>query len=234
MSYVDVLIPGIAGAALIFFPQWFTKTQGEEFQKKRKTLRLLGAILLFVAFGYLVIRVAQPSPAAGAEPTVEMHRTQATAADPSGWNLAASTLGGFSVLIPLPFNDFTVKGNGPKTDSTVIHAVGAKGPDGIKFSATKMFDPEGKTPPDLASFPQNFPKSGYTVSDVDTSPFSGFPSVSFTVKSASGGGYVRYVKVPGSVLALTLEFPSSQEAVASGYREKFLSSLKITDPGESR
>jgi len=234
MSYVDVLIPGLVGAALIFFPQWFTKSQGEEFQKKRKTLRRYGVLLLFVAFGYLAIRVAQPSPAAGAEPMVEMHRTQATADDPSGWNLAASTLGGFSVLIPLPFNDFTVKARDPKTDGTVVHAVGAKSSEGIKFSATKMFDPEGKAPPDLASFPQNFPKSRYTVSDVDTSPFSGFPSVSFTVKSASGGGYVRYVKVPGSVIALTLEFPSDQEKIASGYREKFLSSLQITDPGETR
>lgn len=234
MSYVDVLIPGLAGAALIFFPQWFTKAQGEEFQKKRKTFRWLGAILLFIALVYLVIRVAQPSPAAGPEPMVEMHRTQATAADPSGWNLAASTLGGFSVLIPLPFNDFTVKAKDPKTDSTVVHAVGATSAEGIKFSATKMFDPEGKTPPDLASFPQSFSGSGYTVSDVDTSPFSGFPSVSFTVKGASGGGYVRYVKVPGSIIALTLEFPSDQEAVASGYREKFLSSLTITAPAESR
>ena len=45
---------------------------------------------------------------AWAEPQMEMHRVQATTKDPSGWYLAASTHGAFSVLIPIPFNDFTV------------------------------------------------------------------------------------------------------------------------------
>lgn len=229
MSYVDVLIPALAGAALLFFPQWFTKSRGEELQKKRKNFRLYGVLLLGVALLYLAIRIAQPlmSPA---EPTLEMHRTQATAADPSGWNLAASTQGGFSVLIPLPFNDFTVIGK----KTALMHTVGAKSADGIKFAATKILNPEGKAPPDLARLPQDFQATGNTVSDIDPSPFSGYPAVSFTARRATDGAYLRYVKVPGGVIALTLEFPSDKADLASSYREKFLSSLQVAEPGGGR
>ncbi len=54
----------------------------------------------------IAITVAWPAIAM-AEPKLEMHRVGAKADDGSGWHLAVSSKGSFSVLLPIPFNDFT-------------------------------------------------------------------------------------------------------------------------------
>jgi len=162
-----------------------------------------------------------------AEPKMEMHRIQATTKDPSGWYLAASTHGAFSVLIPIPFNDFTVIDDDPKFGKIKGHIVGAKSAEGIKFSAAEAPIIVGKTPTNLASLPQQFSKSGNTVSDIDNSLFAGYPSVSFSVKGPSSGAYMRHVKTPKSLIVLVLEYPKEQAKAAEGLRSTFLSSLKI-------
>jgi len=167
-----------------------------------------------------------------AEPQMEMHRVQATTKDPSGWHLAASTHGTFSVLIPIPFNDFTVTDDDPKVGRIKTHTVGAKSAEGIKFSATETPIIEGRSPTNLASLPQQFSKPGHTVSDIDTSLFAGYPSVSFSVKGPSSGAYMRHVKTPKSLILLILEYPNDQARAAEGFRSSFLSSLRInkTEP----
>jgi hypothetical protein len=161
-----------------------------------------------------------------AEPQMEMHRLQATTKDPSGWNLAKSTHGSFAVLIPIPFNDFTVTDD-PKLGKIKAHIVGAKSADGIKFSATETPIIEGRTPTNLVAFPDQFRKSGQTVSDVDTSLFAAYPSVSFSVRGPSSGAYMRCVKTAKTVILVILEYPVDQAKTADGFRSVFLSSLKI-------
>ena len=169
---------------------------------------------------------------AWAEPQMEMHRVQATTKDPSGWYLGASTHGSFSVLIPIPFNDFTVTDDDPKVGKIKTHTVGAKSAEGIKFSATETPIIEGRSPTNLATLPQQFRKPGQTVSDIDTSLFAGYPSVSFSVKGPSSGAYMRHVKTPKSLIVVILEYPTDQAKGAEGLRSVFLSSLKInkTEP----
>ena len=169
---------------------------------------------------------------AWAEPQMEMHRVQATTKDPSGWYLAASTHGSFSVLIPIPFNDFTVTDDDPKVGKIKTHTVGAKSAEGIKFSATETPIIEGRSPTNLAALPRQFRKPGQTVSDIDTSLFAGYPSVSFSVKGPSSGAYMRHVKTPKSLILVILEYPTDQAKGAEGLRSVFLSSLKInkTEP----
>jgi hypothetical protein len=169
---------------------------------------------------------------APAEPQMEMHRVQATTRDPSGWYLAASTHGSFSVLIPIPFNDFTVTEDDPKVGKIRTHTVGAKSAEGIKFSATELPIVTGRTPTNLVALPQQFRKPGQTVSDLDSSSFAGYPSVSFSVKGPSSGAYMRYVMTPKSLITVILEYPKDQAKIAEVFRSPFLSSLKIntTEP----
>jgi len=54
----------------------------------------------------IAITVAWPAIVT-AQPKLEMHRIGAKADDGSGWHLAVSSKGSFSVLLPIPFNDFT-------------------------------------------------------------------------------------------------------------------------------
>src|SRR5688572_28045597 len=163
------------------------------------------------------------------EPKVEMemHRIQATAKDPSGWYLAASTHGTFSVLIPIPFNDFTGTYNDPKYGTIKTHIVGAKTAEGMEFTGTEAPVLAGRTPTNLMSLPQDFSKSGDKVSDVDTSLFAGYPSVTFSVTRPSGGAYERYVQMPKRYILVMLEYPKDQARAAQEFGPTFLSSLKI-------
>jgi len=167
---------------------------------------------------------------AWADPQMEMHRLQATTKDPSGWYVAASTYGSFSVLTPIPFNDFTVTDDDPKFGKIKTHIVGAKSADGIKFSATETPIIEGRSPTNLAAFPEQFRKPGQTVSDIDTSLFAGYPSVSFSVEGLSSGAYMRHVKTPTTLILVILEYPMDQAKAAAEFRSLFLSSLKINQP----
>src|SRR5262245_43916523 len=121
------------------------------------------------SFMLTLVLLCIPRLICAAEPKMEMHRMQATTKDPSGWYLAASTHGTFSVLIPIPFNDFTVTDDDPKFGKIKTHIVGSKSSEGIKFSATETPIIAGKTPTNLTSFPKQFSKPGQTVSDIDNS-----------------------------------------------------------------
>lgn len=165
-----------------------------------------------------------------AAPKVEMHRQQATTADVSGWYLAAATKGSFSVLIPLPFNDFSVADDDPTAGGVTIYTVGAKSAEGIKFSATESPIVEGKSITDLAALPKQYEKPGQTVADIDSAAYAGHPSIAFSVKGPATGAYVRCVKTPKSVIVLILEFPNGHAKAADEFKTTFLSSLKITTP----
>jgi len=80
----------------------------------------------------IVSLVLMVSTSAIAEPKLEMHRVGVNAGDGSGWYPAVSTKGSFSILLPIPFNDFTTSDS--DTDQ-VSHVVGGKSSEGIKFTA---------------------------------------------------------------------------------------------------
>lgn len=115
------------------------------------------------AIRYLLIHVAIAAsvlarPAVSlAEPKLEMHRAGVAADDGSGWHLAVSSKGSFSVLLPIPFNDFTTR---DAQTGEVTHVVGGKSSEGIKFVAVEL-PPGSKPSPDLASIPKTLAaKSG--------------------------------------------------------------------------
>jgi hypothetical protein len=64
-----------------------------------------------------------------------MHRMQATEPLGDGWHLARSTEGGFSVELPLPFNDFRMRL--PTVDGVEgrSHNLGGKTPGGLSWTA---------------------------------------------------------------------------------------------------
>src|SRR5258708_2024037 len=89
-------------------------------------LRSLARVVL-LALMILASAVAQAQ-----QPKLEMHRAGVNADDGSGWHPAVSTKGSFSILMPIPFNDFTT---GDAGTGEVSHAVGGKSSEGIKFAA---------------------------------------------------------------------------------------------------
>ena len=82
-----------------------------------------------------------------------MHRTQAGTPDAKGWYLAHSDAGRFSVLMPAPFNDFSIDSATVKGAPMTSDAIGTQRADGVKFSV--VCNRGGDAPPNeiLRSFP---------------------------------------------------------------------------------
>lgn len=80
----------------------------------------------------------------GGGTSLKMHRIQATKPIGGGWQLAQSTEGGFSVEVPLPFNDLRIRAlTGDKVEMR-SHTIGGKSPGMLAWSATCMVRRDGK------------------------------------------------------------------------------------------
>ena len=86
---------------------------------------------------------AVPAFAQAVPPGMKMRRIQAGEPDASGWRVAASTEGEFSVRLPLKFNDFTIGEGDSKAPMLHTFTVGAKSQEGIKFTATRIVYRQG-------------------------------------------------------------------------------------------
>jgi len=83
---------------------------------------------------------------------LKMHRLQATDPIGDGWQHAASTEGGFSVELPLAFNDLRIRSETADHVELRAHVIGAKTAGLLAWAATCMMrrdgrlSPEGRTP----------------------------------------------------------------------------------------
>lgn len=171
----------------------------------------------------IAFALALPTIAA-AEPKLEMHRVAATADDGSGWHLAVSSKGSFSVLLPLPFNDFTTS---DAATGEASYVVGGKSTEGIKFAAVEL-KPAGKPLPDLDSIPKSLAaKAGNTVSDVKRSTSGNAEVLTLTMANATTTLYMRCVQTGGVRYTMTVEFPNDYKEWAAANKDKFFDSFKL-------
>src|SRR5262249_21171165 len=151
----------------------------------------------------------------------EIHRVGVKADDGSGWHLAVSTKGSFSVLLPMPFNDFTISGGA--TEETT-HGVGGKSTEGIKFAAVELL-PRGKALPDLAAVPKSLATGGNTVSDVSRSRKGDADILTLTVSNATTVLYMRCIQLGGVRYIMTIESPNAFREWVAANKDKFFDSF---------
>ena len=168
----------------------------------------------------IAISISWPAIAI-AQPKLEMHRVGVKADDGSGWHLAVSSKGSFSVLLPIPFNDFTT--NDAATGETT-YVVGGKSSEGIKFAAVELA-PSGKTPPDLAAIPKTLAASpANKVSDVNKGDAD---VLTLTMANATTTLYMRSIQQNGVRYTLTIEFPNAYRDLVAANRDRFFESFKL-------
>jgi hypothetical protein len=231
MIYAPILIPLIGGILLIGFPKIFIKASTNEFQRVRNLYKSVGIALICVAGLYLF--VVWEGPSAGmtdgvSKPNVKMHRIQAQTPSGSDWFLAKSTEGSFSVLMPIPFNDFTVGDDIPGIGSYKSFAIGAQSVEGIKISAVEMPLTNGRASTNFDETIHNLEAGGSKISEVDKTFFQGWPAVSFAMDAVNTGAFCRYVQTPKSLYLLTVEYPFSYRPAAELLKNRFWESLKLT------
>ena len=106
-------------------------------------LFLLSAILIFQA-GNRWLYAAENDENRARE--IITHRTDAGEPDATGWSLAQSTEGGFSVMMPGQFDDFTVTGVAPDGVPIYSHIVKTRTSEGSNFSAFRVTRVDGTLP----------------------------------------------------------------------------------------
>jgi hypothetical protein len=164
------------------------------------------------------------STVALAQPKLEMHRAGVSADDGSGWHLAVSSKGSFSVRLPIPFNDFTIVD--PGTGETT-YVVGGKSSEGIKFSVAEL-PARGSKPKDMATILESFSsKPANKVSDVSRNSGNDADVLSFSVVNATSTAHIRYIQTKGSLYTLTIECPAAYRDLVAANKDKFFESFKL-------
>lgn len=177
---------------------------------------LLYAMLTISAFG-------QAPP-----PGMKMHRVQAGEPDASGWMPATSTEGGFSVRLPLKFNDFTIVEADPKAPALRTFTVGTKSQEGIKFSATRIVYRKGaRSAKQIFSRFEKGLDLGSTPERITPHRIAEKRAVDLVLKRASDVSYQRVVLLDADLLLMVVESPRSHEATAQQFAGPFFDSLVV-------
>lgn len=156
-----------------------------------------------------------------------MHRTQAGTPDSDGWYSAESTEGGFSIRLPIPFNDFT----GPANDDGTKHSyvIGAKSSEGVRFAAARLpwLMPHTSPQAFLSSTIEGFEKAG-TLREKQFHTIDGYVVLDYSIKQGESAAFFRTFALNDGTLILAVEFPSSIDAsTVKTYADKFFDSAKI-------
>jgi hypothetical protein len=158
---------------------------------------------------------------------IEFHRQAAGEPGPDGWYEAQSTHGGFSVLLPGPFNDFTQTGLSEEGGKVIIHVVGMVSPMGVKYSALAMSSADDKGLPksNLEGLATTAEKEGALRGKQEV-VWEGQRGVELYIKEAKTAAKTRGYDVGGTRYRLIAEFPSDAEPAVMADVDKFLGSLK--------
>jgi hypothetical protein len=185
---------------------------------------LLLCILSCVALAMSAFGQALP-PGITLPPGTTMHRFQAGEPDASGWMLATSTEGAFSVRMPIKFNDFTIDESNPSAPTLRLFSVGATSQEKIKFVATRVVYRKGAESAQFF-FSRAEKGEGLTALERVTPRRIGERrAVDHVLKRASDVAYQRTILLETDLLMMIIESPRSLDATAQQFVAPFFDSL---------
>jgi len=164
---------------------------------------------------------------AGAQ-EVKMHRSQAGELDGSGWMLAASTEGRFSVRLPLKFNDFTTVEADPRAPGERTYTVGSRSSESIALSATRIVYRKG-----AASAREYFARFeagrglGVPPESITPRKVGELRAVDLVLRRSTNVAYQRVVLLDADLLLLIVESPPGHEATVQRLAPIFFESLQV-------
>ena len=174
-------------------------------------------------------------PTASAQPLPEgttIHRKQAGVLDASGWTTAASSHGGFSVRLPLKFDDTTTE-TPNNSEIAKLFIVGGMNAKKQSFMAMKMQLRAKDAPKQFfARINGKETRSGFAIK---RHVFQGRETADLSIKGAQASTFVRYVKLPDGVIMLKVDIPRMPRTVPPMAKvRKFFDSLRVSRPTKTR
>ena len=156
-----------------------------------------------------------------------MHRSGAGQLDSTGWTDAKSTEGKFSVRLPGPFDDFTVKNSDEALQAGQFFVIGTVTPEGVRLSVTRAsYD----NPDASEHYFRNWQTGGALRGkheDHRVTKYLGFDAVEISASDDSSIVYARTILVKQNLLLQTIESPLSQRAAAKQLKAIFFQSLSF-------
>lgn len=164
-------------------------------------------------------------------PGMTMHQLQAGVPDKSGWVLAESTQGAFSVRMPCTFNDFTVDDLTGKENVSRSYVVGCKRLDGEKYSVSRI-EYRGGRKMAVRFFEKNKQPSAFPGAKKTVVTFNGIPAIDIFISEPARCGTLRFLLVGQTTMLMVAEAPAAQCKHLNSQIPAFTSSLVIK--GSSR
>lgn len=160
------------------------------------------------------------------------HRKQAGELDASGWTTAASTHGGFSVRLPLKFDDSTTE-TPNSSEIAKLFIVGGINAGKQTFMAMKM-QLRGKDAP--KHFFARIKTTGvHPGRAVKKFLLHGREVADLSLRGSEAFTYVRYVQLPDGVIMLRADIPRTRRTIPPLAKiRKFFDSLRISRPTKAR
>ena len=162
--------------------------------------------------------------AASAAPQTIVHRKNVSEKDASGWYPASSTTGGFAVLMPLPFADYSVVGDNVDGGRFEMSFIAARSTDGFQFTASSVSCSAKQ--PDLRSLYEKFRKDGQVLSEATVQKSDTEETMTFEVTQRSSKAWLRYVIRDKKLITLIVECPSDKENIIKDHVPTFFASLR--------
>jgi hypothetical protein len=168
------------------------------------------------------------TPGIALPPGTTMHRFQAGEPDASGWMLATSTQGAFSVRMPLKFNDFTVEESNPNAPTLRLFSVGATSQEKIKIVATRVIYRKGAESARFFFARAEKGEGLAALERVTPHRIGERRAVDHLLKRASDVAYQRIILLETDMLMMIIESPRSLDATAQQFVTPFFDSLTIS------
>ena len=154
---------------------------------------------------------------------VKVNRSGAGKPDESGWTLAHSDAGRFSVSLPGLFNDWSTSEEG-----VTSHGLGMTTLEGVKFVALSIARADGKFPP-AAGLVETFRSAGAQV-ETRVVKMSGKPGLEIVVAGPTANAALRRVEAGGVQYLLTVDYHPALKAALAEHIARFFDSFAIEGP----
>lgn len=185
------------------------------------TRRLTAALVCFSIGGY-------PPCVLAAAPKLEMHRQMVQQKNADGLYPAASTRGHFSIISPIPFNDYTITTEDPNIGTLTMHGIGSKSVDDMEFGTIETVRTARQKDLDLRNFITRTAANLGAMAPAISVTQEGPEEVARTAFEGTSRAIVmRLSKTAGSVFNVMCDYPVKAAKSARQMCDNYVSSFRL-------
>jgi hypothetical protein len=174
----------------------------------------------------MTLLAAKFAAAQALPPGMTMHRSSAGTLEASGWTLAKSTDGAFTVKLPLLFNDFTTVEQNPLEPVKQIFTVGGRAKDGVRFVASRFEYRDDKSAQTYYDNAKTKMPTNVTLPQVKERSIGKVPAVDVSFCETSGNcASFRNVLAGSTMIMLVVEYPVARRDELQPLVAEFFESL---------